>query len=739
MLVTKRDGTAQPLDLDKIHAVIEWAVNGDIRNGLKPIKGVSVSQIEMQAQPHFHNRIKTSDIHETIIRAAANLISLDTPNYDHVAARLRWFDVRKKAFQSNDPPHLIDIIKRNSKLGLYDHEIVGFYSTEEWHIINGFINHQRDDLFRFAGAEQMYQKYLVQNRKTKKIYETFQIPYIMVAAVLFHNYPKETRLDYVKRYYDQTSQHYVSLPTPIMAGLRTKTKQFSSCTLIDSGDSLNSINSAATAIVNYASQKAGIGLNIGRIRAAGQPVRNGDAVTTGVLPFAKYFAAALKSCSQGAVRGASATFNYPLWHLEFETLIELKNNKGTSETRLPVVDYCVHINKTMYERLLSKGDITFFTPDEVPDLYEAFYGPADTFKELYEKYEGDPRKTKKSLPAVEVFTKLISERFGTGRIYIMHSDHVNTHSSIYEKIYMTNLCVEITQHTKPMGNDNSLIALCTLSALNWGKIQNEAEMEEAANMAVRALDELLDYQDYPNDAAERHTRLYRPLGVGIIGLAHDMVKNGWSWMDDSSLDAIEEKMEVMAYHLTKASITLATEKGACPAITKYHDGIFPMDTAIGGVSPTCDWESLRSLAKANGIRNATLSAFMPSETSSQLANEVNGAQPPRSLISTKGNKDSTTSQVVPEFAKYNHAYELEWDIPVQDYFKVMAKFQKYVDQSISANSSYDPNKGEITVKMLLEDLLFAYKMGIKTLYYNNTNTDTDATVEDDCADGACKI
>ena len=742
MLVTKRDGSTQPLDLEKIHAVIEWACNGDSKNGLKPIKGVSVSQVEMAAQPHFHNKIKTSDIHSNITKAAASLISEDTPNYDHVAARLRWFDVRKKAFQSNEPPHLIEVIKANIKRGVYDELLLEYYSFEEWVTIDSYIDHTRDDLFRYAGAEQMVLKYLVQNRKTKKIYETFQFPYILVAAILFKDYPKEVRLSYVKRYYDQVSQHYISLPTPIMAGLRTKTKQFSSCTLIDSGDSLNSITASATAIVNYASNKAGIGINMGRIRAAGQLVRSGDAITTGVIPFARLFAAALKSCSQGAVRGASATFNYPIWHLEFESLIELKNNKGTSETRLPIVDYCVHLNKTMYERLLSKGNITFFSPEEVPDLYEAFYGPSEIFKVLYEKYEADTKKTKKVLPAVEVFTKLASERFGTGRIYIMNADHVNTHNSVYEKIYMTNLCVEITLPTTPMGNEDSLIALCTLSALNWGKIQSDREMAEAAEMANRGLDELLDYQGYPNEAARKHTSIYRPLGIGIIGLAHDMVKNGGRWGNKSSWDYVEDKMESMAFHLTKTSIQLAKDKGSCPARTKYHDGIFPIDTAVGGrhenSSNSYDWESLRVLAKEYGIRNATLMAMMPSETSSQLANETNGVQPPRHLITNKGNKDSISPQVVPEYLKYNHAYESEWDVPVPDYFQVMARIQKYTDQSISVNESYDPNKMEVSVKTLLQNMLLAYKLGIKTMYYCNINTDDPITM-DDCESGACKL
>lgn len=442
--------------------------------------------------------------------------------------------------------------------------------------------------------------------------------------------------------------------------------------------------------------------------------------------------------SQGAVRGASATFNYPIFHLEFENLIELKNNKGTHETRLPTVDYCIHINKTMYERLISRGNITFFSPDEVPDLYEAFYGPADAFKVLYEKYEADPKKTKKSLPALEVFTKIVSERFGTGRIYIMHADHVNTHSSLYESVYMVNLCVEITQHTTPMGNDESLIALCTLSAANWGKIKTREEMAEAAEMSIRGLDELLDYQNYPNIAAHRHTMLYRPLGVGIIGLAHDMVRNGHSWSNPESHQWIEDKMETMAYFLTKTSIDLAEEKGPCPRRTKYHDGIFPLDSAIGGVNPKENWDELRERAKVHGIRNATLSALMPSETSSQLANEVNGVESPKALITTKGSKDNSVSQVVPEIAKYNHAYELAWDIPVASTFEVMARLQKYIDQSISTNENYDPNKGKITVNTLIQNLVLAYKKGIKTLYYCNTNTDVVDT-EDDCAGGACKI
>lgn len=742
MLVTKRDGSLQPLDLEKLHAVLEWACNGKTSEGLGKIKGVSVSQIEMKAKLHLYNKIPTKQIHETVVRAAADLISEDTPNYDQVAARLRWFAVRKEAFKSNTPPPIYDIIKRNTKRGLYDPDVLRMYSREEWETINTFIDHVRDDLFRHAGAEQMFKKYLVQNRKTKQIYETFQIPYILVSAILFSKYPVETRLSFVKRFYDLISEHYISLPTPIMAGLRTRQKQFSSCTLIDSGDSLESINATSSAIVTYASNKAGIGVNLGRIRAEGQLVRGGDAVTTGVIPFAKYFAAALKSCSQGAVRGASATFTYPLWHHEYPHLIELKNNKGTDETRIRVVDYSVQLNRTMYERLVSKGNITFFSPDEVPDLYEAFFDSAQKFKELYEKYEVDSTKTKFSKPASEVFAKLVTERFETGRIYIMNVDTVNEQTPFYEPIFMSNLCQEITLPTTPMGDENSLIALCTLSALNWGRIQTDEEMAEAAEMAVRALDELLDYQNYPHEAAERHTRKYRPLGIGIIGLAHDMAKNFWTWGEDGkSLSEISIKMESMAYYLTKASADLALEKGPCPVKTKYSEGILPMDQSKlqGEWESVIPWDKLREQLRATGIRNSTLMALMPSESSSLISNETNGIEPPKSLITIKGNKEGNVTQVVPDFGTLAHAYETVWEVSTENYLKTVAELQRYVDQAISTNTSYDPRKGEITTTKLVSDILLAYKLGIKTLYYNNTRDGAGEEVDDGCESGACKL
>lgn len=1170
MYVTKRDGQKQEQDLNKIHAVLTWACEGKNDDMLTPIKGVSVSQIEMNAQLHFYDGMPTKQIHEILIKSAAELISEEYPNYDQVAARLVWFSVRKEAFSSNIPPHLKDVIRSNIQRNIYTKDITTLYNAEDIEELNKMIDHSRDDLFKYAGAEQMRKKYLAQNRKTKQIYESFQFPYILVAALLFAKYPKKNRMKYVKRYYDLISQHFISLPTPIMAGLRTRKRQFSSCTLIESGDSLKSINAAASAIVDYASNMAGIGLSIGSIRAEGQPIRGGEAVTTGVIPFAKYFNAALKSCSQGAVRGASATFNYPIWHLEFERMIELKNNKGTEETRLRTVDYCVHLNKLFYERLAKNSHITFFSPEEVPDLYLAFYSSNyKEFERLYKHYEKDDTKTKKVMPALEVFTKVMQERFETGRIYILNADHVNSHGSFYEPIKMTNLCLtadtrivtnkglktlgelydtqeeflvssdiravegeeqvlkygtrgeqcfsnknssfgvssfnsskvfmtnpnaevfevktasgytvkgtadhkvmtdngwktiaslniedniylqsgeglfasefrfekfeyissnkkwnneykqnpfnvpelatnelgefvgwlvgdgfidntknwthlvfgnkdyhliskfedyirillpnvtisynvfenskqmviqdkrlglwlqsigvsksksnlkivpdfiwnadkntvtgflrglfsadgtvlsnldnftialnstskklleevaillnnlgvrssiylrkeegfemlpnsnrdlqsypvqemfglhigksnrniyqekigflldyknqkvvsiqhstlnkiraglyperyqdrivsvklvgtepvfditvdtshsfianglvvhnctEITLPTTPMGDDESLIALCTLSAINWGKFtpfgefdaessvphRQENKLQETCEMAVRGLDALLDYQDYPVEAAKRHSMKYRPLGIGIIGFAHWLAKGRLYWGESNTLSEVETMMEKMAYYLTDASIELAKEFGAI-AKTKYHDGIFPIDTSVIPAKTVMDWDSLKTKAKTYGIRNATLMALMPSETSSQLANETNGIEPPRDMVSIKGSKEGVLPQIVPEYIKLGGYYQTLWQVDTRDYLKTIAILQKYIDQAISVNTSYDPGKKEITMGSLINDLLYAHKLGHKTLYYSNTRDGSGDEQDDGCESGACKI
>lgn len=752
MIVTKRDGTTEELNLNKIHAVLTWACMGKNDDALMPIKGVSVSQIEMAAQPHFYDKMNTYEIHESLIKAAAGLISEDYPNYDQVAARLVWFSVRKEAFRNNMPPHLRKVIYDNIERGVYTKDILDFYTDEEINELNKMIDHARDDLFKYAGAEQMRKKYLVQNRKTKKLYESFQFPYILVAAILFAKYPKDTRMGYVKKYYDLISQHDISLPTPIMAGLRTKVKQFSSCVLVNAADSLNSIIDTSGVIVKYASRKAGLGVNIGRIRAVGQTVRNGDAVTTGILPFAKYLNAALKSCSQGAVRGASATFNYPIWHLEFETLIELKNNKGTDETRLRTVDYCIHLHELFYKRLIRKENITFFSPDEVPDLYNLFYSSDKKgFEKLYKQYEKDDTKTKKVLPAGEVFGKILSERFETGRIYILNADHVNSHTPYYESIEQTNLCTEIVTPTTPVDGSEGLVGLCTLSAVNWGKLgladpsdthfnKTIAKLKEICEMAVRGLDALLSYQEYPIVQSQRHTMLYRNLGIGIIGFAHWLAKHKLMWGQEQTLEQTEKLMERMSYYLIETSIELAKEFGPCEAKTKYHEGIFPIDTSTVKCHITMDWNKLKAKARQYGIRNATLMALMPSETSSQLANETNGIEPPKDIITIKGSKEGVLPQLVPEYSKIAPFYETAWQVNVRDYLKTIAVFQKYVDQAISVNTSYDPTKKGVTMSQLLEDLIFAYKLGHKTLYYNNTRDGSGDIEEDDgCESGACKI
>jgi ribonucleoside-diphosphate reductase alpha chain len=692
--------------------------------------------------------MKTSEIHSLLIKAASDLISEDTPNYDHVAARLVWFAVRKEAFGTNMPPHLRIVLNRNIESGFYSGDVLQYYNDEEIDELNSMLDHRRDDLFRYAGAEQMRKKYLVQNRKTRKIYESFQFPYIMVAATLFARYPKETRMMWVKKFYDLASQHYISLPTPIMAGMRTPVKQFSSCTVIDSGDSLLSINSTASAIVEYASKKAGIGINVGRIRGVGQLVNKGTAVTTGVIPFAKYFNAALKSCSQGSVRGASATVSYPGWHIEFESLIELKNNKGTEETRIRTMDYSVALNGFMYERLVTGGNITLFSPEEVPDLYDAFYSnDTELFKTLYEKYETSPKITRKSIPAMEYFSKLMNERFETGRIYIFNADNVNKQTPFYENIFLSNLCQEICLPTAPMGNDESLIALCTLAAVNVGKFSKEMTesqidiLRDCCQVLNRGLDELLSYQDYMNDAARRHTERYRPLGIGIIGYAHWLAKGRMTWGSDEALLETDKLMERIAYYLTESSISLAEERGSIDVHTRYHEGIFPKDVSVVPVQTRMDWDALKTRALKYGIRNATLMALMPCETSSQLSNETSGFEPPRSLITIKGSKEGVLPQVVPEFSKLNNVYETLWNIDVRDYLKTVAVMQHWVDQSISANTSYSPSRCEITMSRLISDLLFAYQSGVKTLYYSNTydGSGDDMLEDGGCESGACKL
>lgn len=757
LLVTKRDGRTERINLDKIHRVLDWAAEG--------LNNVSVSQVELRSHIQFYDGIKTSDIHETIIKAAADLISRDAPDYQYLAARLAIFHLRKKAFGQFEPPALYHHVVKMVELGKYDNHLLEDYTEEEFKQMDSFIVHDRDMTFSYAAVKQLEGKYLVQNRVTGEIYESAQFLYILVAACLFSNYPRETRLDYVKRFYDAVSTFKISLPTPIMSGVRTPTRQFSSCVLIECGDSLDSINATSSAIVKYVSQRAGIGINAGRIRALGSPIRGGEAFHTGCIPFYKHFQTAVKSCSQGGVRGGAATLFYPMWHLEVESLLVLKNNRGVEGNRVRHMDYGVQINKLMYTRLLKGGDITLFSPSDVPGLYDAFFADQDEFERLYVKYEHDDSIRKQRVKAVELFSLMMQERASTGRIYIQNVDHCNTHSPfdpVVAPVRQSNLCLEIALPTKPLNDvndENGEIALCTLSAFNLGAIKTLDELEELAILAVRALDALLDYQDYPIPAAKRGAMGRRTLGIGVINFAYWLAKNGKRYSDGSANNLTHKTFEAIQYYLLKASNELAKEQGACPWFneTTYAKGILPIDTykkdldAIVNEPLHYDWQQLRESIKTHGLRNSTLSALMPSETSSQISNATNGIEPPRGYVSIKASKDGILRQVVPDYEHLKDAYELLWEMPNNDgYLQLVGIMQKFIDQSISANTNYDPSRfpsGKVPMQQLLKDLLTAYKFGVKTLYYQNTRDGAEdaqddlapSIQDDDCESGACKI
>ena len=737
--VTKRDGRTEPFDLEKVHRVLEWATTG--------IASVSISEIELRANIQLYDKIPAYDIHELLIKSAAELISEATPNYQYVAARLVNYKIRKDVYNQHEPWPLVDIVIENVDRGVYDGAIMENYTVDELEQLDTYIKHDRDDTFTYVGMEQFRGKYLVQDRRTKTIFESPQVLYMLVAATLFSDYPKETRLKWVKDYYDDISTFGTSLPTPIMAGVRTSTRQFSSCVLIESDDTLESINATATSVVRYISKKAGIGINAGRIRAVDSRVGDGSIVHTGLIPFLKYFSAAVKSCSQGGVRGGAATVYLPVWHLEFEDLVVLKNNKGTEENRVRQMDYAFQFNKTMYERLLTGGNITLFSPGDVPDLYEAFFSDQDKFKTLYEKYERATSIRKKVLPAIEVFSQFLTERKDTGRIYLMNVDHANEHGSFIPElapIKQSNLCTEIDLPTKPLQNaddPDGEIALCTLSAINWGMINDPKDFEKPCTLAVRALDALLDYQEYPMAAAQISTMNRRPLGIGIINLAYFLAKRGLKY-NDEALSVIDEYAEAWSYYLIKASADLAEEKGACPKSdeTKYHHGLLPIDTykkEVDELTPHKErmpWKKLREQIKKTGIRNSTLMALMPAETSAQISNSTNGIEPPRALVSYKGSKDGVMAQVVPGYHHLKNKYDLLWDQKSPEgYLKVCAVLQKYVDQGISVNTSYNPEhfeENKVPMSQLITDMVTFYKYGGKQLYYNNTH-DGSGEMKDD--------
>jgi ribonucleoside-diphosphate reductase alpha chain len=729
--VTKREGHTEDLDLEKLHKVVFWATQG--------ITGVSASEVEIKSHIQFYNGIKTADIQETLIKSAADLISEETPNYQYVAGRLINYHLRKQIYNNYTPWPLLTLVKRNVDLGFYDLGLLEAFTEEEWATLNSYIHHDRDENFTYVAMEQFRGKYLVQNRVTGEIYETPQMAYILIAATLFQNYSQETRLKWIKDYYDAISLGDISLPTPVMAGVRTPQKQFSSCVLIETDDSLDSINATASSIVKYVSQKAGIGIGAGRIRALGSPIRSGDAYHTGVVPFYKLFQSATRSCSQGGVRNGAATLYYPVWHLEIEDLMVLKNNKGTEDNRVRHMDYGVQFNKLMYERLIQGGDITCFSPHDVPEMYEAFFADQDRFKELYERAERNTKLRKKTFKAAELFTRFMQERKDTGRIYLQNVDHANTHSPFDESVApvkMSNLCCEIDLPTVPLrdvNDEDGRIALCTLSAINWGNVKSPHDFQKPCELAVRGLDALLSYQGYPIRAAEIATEEFRPLGVGIINFAYFLAKNDVSYSSPEALTLVDEYAEAWSYYLLKASADLAIEQGACTRARdlKSARGILPIDTRkpeIDELVPHQErmpWAELREQIKQTGQRNATLMALMPAETSAQISNATNGIEPPRSYVSVKQSKHGVLKQVVPEYRRLKNRYELLWDQrSPEGYLKLCAVLQKYIDQGISVNTSYNPRFYEdekIPMSDMLKDVIQFYKYGGKQLYYFNTN------------------
>ena len=728
--VTKRDGRRELLNLDKLHKVVFWACEG--------INGVSASQVEIKSHISFFNGITTSEIQETLIKSAADLITEETPNYQWVAGRLLSYHIHKEVYGDFAPWPLYKLVQRNVDIGYYTQDLLEKYSEAEFAEMNNYIDHNKDENFTYVAMEQWRGKYLVQNRVTGAIFETPQVAYMMIAATLFADYPAETRMQWVKDYYDAISNFDVSLPTPVMAGVRTPQKQFSSCVLIETDDSLDSINATTSSIVKYVSQKAGIGVGAGRIRALGSPIRNGDAYHTGVVPFYKMFQAATRSCSQGGVRNGAATLYYPIWHYEVEDLLVLKNNKGTEDNRVRQIDYGVQFNKLMYERLISGGNITLFSPHDVPEMFDAFYADQERFNELYEKAERNTRLRKKTIRASELFGAFIEERKNTGRIYLQNVDHANTHSPFDERvapIHMSNLCCEIDLPTVPLNDvkdEDGRIALCTLSAINWGNVKSPKEFEKMCTLAVRGLDALLSYQNYPVRAAELATLEFRPLGVGIINFAYFLARQGLSYSDPNSIAVVDEYAEAWSYYLLKASADLAQEQGACLRWKdlKSAEGKLPIDTYKKDVDDLVapqermPWAELREQIQEYGQRNATLMAIMPAETSAQISNATNGIEPPRALVSVKQSKHGALRQVVPGYWKLKNKYELLWDQESPEgYLKLCAVLQKYIDQGMSVNTSYNPQFFEdekIPMSVMLQHLLLCYKYGIKQLYYFNT-------------------
>ena len=733
--VKKRSGSIEPLDLNKMHVMVEEAC--------KDLAGVSASQIEIQSGLQFYDGITTAEIQEILIKSSSDLISLDHPNYQFVAARLLLFSLRKSLYgRIKEHPSLGSHITECIKKGIYDPCITTNYSDDEIDELDKCIDHDRDFLFTYAGLRQVVDKYLVQDRSTGQVYETPQFMYMMIAATMFSNYPQETRLDYVKRYYEAISRHRINIPTPVMGGVRTPIRQYASCVLVDIDDTLDSIFSSDMAIGKYVAQRAGIGINAGRIRGINAKIRGGEVQHTGVVPFLKKFEATVRCCTQNGIRGGSATVHFPIWHKEIEDILVLKNNKGTEDNRVRKLDYSIQLSELFYQRFIDNKEITLFSPHDCPNLFESF--GTDRFDDLYQRYENDPTIPSRKVRAQELILSLLKERAETGRIYIMNIDHVNSHSSFKEKVEMSNLCQEITLPTKPLQHIDDLdgeIALCILSAINVGTLRSLDSLEELCDLAVRGLDALIDFQGYPVKAAAIGTRARRSLGIGYIGLAHYLAKNKVSYNDAEAHNMVHDLTEAFQYYLLKASNNLAKEQGACEYFdkTKYSDGILPIDTYkkdIDEIVPNTlkyDWDSLRNDIKEYGLRNSTLSAQMPSESSSIVSNATNGIEPPRDYLSTKKSKKGPLKQIVPAYQSLKQHYTLLWDMKSNDgYVKIVAVMQKFFDQAISGNWSYNPDNypdNEVPVSVMANDLLTTYKYGWKTSYYQNTYDNKTDEVE----------
>ena len=724
--VKKRNGRgSEPLNIEKIHEMVEYACE-DITN-------VSSSQVEMKSGLQFYDGITTDDIQQILVKSAADLIDLNYPNYTYVASRLLLYSLRKQVIGKLwDHPHFYDHVKKVVELESYDKEIFTSYQRKDFDRMENWLNHNRDYDFTYAGLRQVIDKYLVQDRSTNVVYETPQFMYMMIAATLFAKYPKERRMSYVKKYYDAISTFKINIPTPVMAGVRTPLKQYASCVLVDIDDTLPSIFSSDMAVGRYVAQRAGIGINAGRIRGINSRIRGGEVQHTGVIPFLKKFEATVKCCTQNGVRGGSATVHFPIWHQEIGDIIVLKNNKGSEDNRVRKLDYSIQLSKLFYERFINSEDITLFSPHEVPELYDAWGTPE--FDELYEKAERKLSVSKKKVNAQELFFDILKERAETGRIYIMNIDHCNTHSSFKDRIYMSNLCQEITLPTTPIQHidGEGEIALCILSAINVGKINKRDELQPLCDLAVRALDEIIDHQKYPIDAAEKSTKARRSLGIGYIGLAHYLAKKGYKYDQKLAWRQVDKLTEAFQFYLLSASVDLAKEKGPCSSFkqTKYADGILPIDTYKKDVDElvkrefTYDWEHLRKEIKEHGLRHSTLSAQMPSESSSVVSNATNGIEPPRDYLSVKKSKKGPLKQIVPEYSKLKNFYTLLWDMKGNEgYINIVAVMQKYFDQAISGNWSYNPEDYEdnqVPVSVMAQDLLTTYRLGWKTSYYQNT-------------------